>query len=716
MNELLKAALDYAKLGWKVIPLHGVSENGHCLCREGCTGKITGKKPHIKEWGEKATTDETTIRAWWSKWKDANVGIVTGGPLLVVDVDPRNGGNETLTAIEKEHGQLATAQILTGGGGAHYYFLKDKDKKIKGGTGLLGLGIDIKSEGGFVVAPPSRHSSGEIYKWVTEHPHLRALPAWLLEEINKKHTKTPEVLPDRIPAGERHDVLLSYAGRLRQAGLTYEEISQKLNEANTRCVPPCSLSEIDEIAQSIMNYRVADYTFDGIGNAHRFRDEHKHVIRRCVDEGSWYIWRGNRWCRAADDEVTQLSIATIERIRTFASLSGDLEEKLRAWARACRTERRVRELCYLSTATEEFHIHSSSFDNDPFLLNCSNGTLQLKTLRLREHRREDLLTKKTRVRFNPDAHSERWDKFLYEVCRGKQDQINYLQLAVGYSLTGVTDEEKVFFIVGPGGTGKTTFVEAIRCVMDEYCTTSSPQEFLSATRSSSAPTPGIAKLAGTRLVISSEIPHGARLAEWVVKALTGGEVITARHLYREEFDFLPQFKLWMTMNEAPRFNYKDSGIKRRIVVIPFEFVPPQPDPTLKRAFRLDFSEQEAILAWAAHGALRWCEGDGLSEPDCIIEATQSYQAEQNPLSLWLDDETSRDEDAWTPTKKLRESFNLWASRKGVRLSDFGLVSDRAFADALRTLNFRKGNSVDKESGRMANGWSGIRLKTEQERF
>lgn len=714
MNELLDAALGYAQLGWPVIPLHGVSEDGRCLCRNNCTGKVIGKKPHIKEWQEKASTDPQTIKSWWQKWPDANVAIVTGGNLLVVDVDPRNKGDVSFAKLEQKYGAVDTALVATGGGGSHYYFLKPSESKIKGGTGLLGAGVDVKSEGGFVVAPPSRHASGEKYQW--KRTQLKALPPWLLKELQsiRNRNPDPQALPEHIPEGERHNTLLSYAGRLRQAGLTYDEILARLTEANTRCMPPCSLQEIDEIVRSVMAYRVADYTLDGLGNAHRFRDDHCRTVRRCIDEGSWYLWKGSRWARATNDEIIQLCISTVEKMRLFAPLGGDLEDKLRAWAKACRSEKRVRELLFLSAALEELHTKRDMFDKDPLLLNCNNGTLDLRTLRIKSHQREDYITKKVQVNFNPNAYSERWERFLREACRENQAQIDYLQLAAGYSLTGLTDEEKVFFIVGPGGTGKTTFIEAIRGVMGEYCVTSSPQEFLATTRNSTAPTPGVAKLASVRLVISSEIPHGVRLSEWIVKALTGGDVITARHLYKEEFDFLPQFKLWMTMNEPPRFNYRDSGLKRRIIIIPFEFTPPQPDPSLKRAFRTEPREREAILAWAARGALRWCEGEVLSEPEIIVQATKGYQDAQNPLSLWLEDETVRDPSGWEASHRLRDSFIMWAARKNIKLADFGLVNDRSFSEALRSLGYEK--RLGSNEGKRANGWSGLRLRTEEEKF
>lgn len=716
MNDLLDAALRYATRGWKVIPLHGVDEKGLCICRDGCTGKVVGKRPHIKEWQQKASTDEKTIREWWNKWPQANVAIVTGLTLIVIDIDPRNGGLTTLDEIEKKNEKFTTLCVQTGGGGKHFYYTKDAAQHIKGGTGLLGLGVDIKSSGGFVVAPPSRHASGFRYEWLNPTTPMQEIPPWILCELGKAQAQTAYELPEKIPQGERHNTLLSYAGRLRQAGLLQNEIEERLHKANERCVPPFSLQEINELVKSVLGYRVLDYTFDGFGNAHRFRDDHRNSVRRCVDAGCWYLWDTTRWRQACEDEIRDKCIETIERIRALAPLSGSFEEKLLTWAKCCRSERRVRELLYLSASLQELQIHVAAFDQPTDLINCLNGTLNLRTGALGHHHRNLYLTKSTGLRYTGGAQSTLWRRFLHEACCGRDDLINYLQLAAGYSLTGLTDEEKIFFVVGAGGTGKTTYVESVRGVLGDYSTTSNPQEFLFSYKSSGGPTPGIAKLAGVRLVVSSEIPHNARLSEWLIKSLTGGDIITARHLYQEEITFQPQFKLWMTMNELPKFNYRDTGIKRRIIAIPFDYKPSNPDPQLKKTLRTEAQHQEAILAWAVQGAMRWFANEKLSEPSCIAQTTALYQQQQNPLVLWLEDITERDEKGWIPSQRIKESLNLWAASHNMKLTDYGLTNDHALAESLVSCGFKKGVKLDPSSGKNANGWYGIRFKTENEAF
>jgi len=183
MSALLAAALEHARRGWCVVPLHGVVR-GRCTCgRRSCSS--SGKHPILPRWPEAATTDPETIRSWWRRWPRANVGIATeaASGLLVLDVDPRNGGDEALCGLEERHGPLPeTVVALTGGGGRHVYF-RDPGGHVASVT--IAPGLELKAEGALVVAPPSVHASGRAYCWeVAHHPadvRLADPPAWLLK-------------------------------------------------------------------------------------------------------------------------------------------------------------------------------------------------------------------------------------------------------------------------------------------------------------------------------------------------------------------------------------------------------------------------------------------------------------------------------------------------------------------------------------------------------
>jgi hypothetical protein len=261
-NLLLKAALHYARMGWPVFPLHSPYKNG-CSCGNSkCTN--IAKHPRTVHGFKDATTDEKQIRKWWKKWPKANIGIRTGveSGIVVLDVDAQHGGARSLQLLEKAHGGLLPCPtVRTGGGGRHKY-LSHPGVPIKSKTGIA-PGLDIRGDGGYVVAPPSRHSSGKRYEW-SEHAHLDQtviplLPQWLQELVAEpapKHSKTND---DSIQEGDRNVALTSLAGAVRRHGATEETILAALRKHNEeRCDPPLPDKELETIAASVSKYPPAE--------------------------------------------------------------------------------------------------------------------------------------------------------------------------------------------------------------------------------------------------------------------------------------------------------------------------------------------------------------------------------------------------------------------------------------------------------------------------
>jgi hypothetical protein len=254
----LMAALAYARRGWPVFPIHSVRD-GQCSCgRANCLS--IGKHPRTLHGLKDATCDEPRIQEWWSQWPGANVGIVTGAKsgLVVVDIDPRNGGDDSFADLERTYGSLPkTIQSLTGGGGQHYFF-QHPGGSIK--SRPIAEGIDAKADGGYVVAPPSNHLSGRTYEWEgSSHPDdmpLAHLPPWLLALLTKDYAeKSASPTPAKIPEGTRNTTLTSLAGTMRRKGMTPEAIEAALFQENAqRCNPPLSEHEVQSIAASIAQY------------------------------------------------------------------------------------------------------------------------------------------------------------------------------------------------------------------------------------------------------------------------------------------------------------------------------------------------------------------------------------------------------------------------------------------------------------------------------
>jgi RecA-family ATPase len=268
-ESLIETALDYARYyaakGWQVLPLHTPNKEGKCSCRKDC-GSV-GKHPRTMNGLKDATTDEDKIRYWWGMWADANIGIVTGDEsgFIVLDVDPRHYGNESLAYLEDEYGELPeTLKSNTGGGGSHYLF-SCPDVSVKNSVGKLADGLDVRGDGGYIVAPPSLHQSGKRYSWEDADIPTSPMPDWLLHLIldDRKNTKgvTAGTVREPITAGEcitegrRNDTLFRLGCSFRDKGLDEPEILDALLAVNRhRCDPPLPESEVEGITASCVRY------------------------------------------------------------------------------------------------------------------------------------------------------------------------------------------------------------------------------------------------------------------------------------------------------------------------------------------------------------------------------------------------------------------------------------------------------------------------------
>jgi bifunctional DNA primase/polymerase-like protein/AAA domain-containing protein/primase-like protein len=257
-NDLiLLAALAYAHRGWPIFPVHSVRD-GQCSCdRPNCPS--IGKHPRTVLGLKDATTDHLVIREWWSRWPDANVGVVTGAKsgLVVLDIDPRNGGDDSLAHLERTQGLLPkTIESITGGGGQHYFF-QHPGGSIK--SRPIAEGVDVKADGGYVVAPPSGHRSGRTYEWEgSSHPDdtsLAPLPPWVQQIVIGQTPEKSHAVSERIAKGTRNQTLTSLAGSMRRRGMSREAIEAALLQENTqKCDPPLSEQEVQAIAASIVQY------------------------------------------------------------------------------------------------------------------------------------------------------------------------------------------------------------------------------------------------------------------------------------------------------------------------------------------------------------------------------------------------------------------------------------------------------------------------------
>ncbi len=324
-----------------------------------------------------------------------------------------------------------------------------------------------------------------------------------------------------------------------------------------------------------------------MGNAIRLASLYGDDLKYCYQSKKWLIWTGTHWTWDDKGLIFQKAKDTVRSIYEEAAGADDKDERrnLATWAMDSESAKSIRAMIKL--AESELPITMRELDRNQWLLNVKNGTLDLKTGELKNHNRNDFITKMAPVIYNPNAKSDIFDSFLERILPSKELR-EFVQRAAGYSITGDTSEEKLFFAFGPAATGKSTLLSAISAVLGDYAATADFESFLSSKGGfGGGPRNDIARLAGRRFVQSVEVDEGKKLAESLIKQITGGDTISARFLHQEYFEFVPSFKLWMAANFQPRVNADDAAMWRRILQIPFDQHIPEEerDPSIKLHLR-----------------------------------------------------------------------------------------------------------------------------------
>jgi putative DNA primase/helicase len=403
---------------------------------------------------------------------------------------------------------------------------------------------------------------------------------------------------------------------------------------------------------------------------------------RHVRGAGWLAWDGKRW---APGEVEAHCAAKANASEQLQEAAGSGDAKLAAaGARLC-GEPRIRGALALATSDERLSIRADELDTDLHLLNAHNGIVDLRDGTLSAHDPRLHMTKLAGATYVPDARSARWDGFLARVTAGDVELIAYMQRAAGYAATGSTDEEVALFAHGPGASGKTTALEALRSALGGYAATADFATFLTGRGDGDGPTPGVARLAGARMVCASEVSPGQRFNPARLKALTGGERIVARHLHRDPFEFDPAFTLWLAANERPAIPVDDDASWRRLRLLPFVNIIPahERDPALKRALTNDPDERAAVLAWIVKGAIAW-HRDGLGTCAAVERATAGYRGENDPTAEWLTARCDLAPDAQAAGRDLRDDYERWCRQSGEPA-----CSPQEFANALTAAGLQR---------------------------
>ena len=296
-------------------------------------------------------------------------------------------------------------------------------------------------------------------------------------------------------------------------------------------------------------------------------------------------------------------------------------------------------------------------DKHKMAFNVPNGTLSLKSGQLVPAKRDYFITKFSPVEFTDNADCPMWRRFLDDIFGGDRELIRYIQKAVGYSMTGDTSEQCVFFLYGTGRNGKSTFLDVLREIFGDYVSNIQPETIMVKNSMGNGINSDIARLKGARMVTTVEPNEGVRLNEGLIKQLTGDDAVTARKLYGNEFEFKPEFKLWMATNHKPVIRGTDDGIWRRIHMIPFTVQIPVDKVDRQLKSKLE-REYPAILRWAVEGCLLW-QREGLKQPRAVLDMTREYRREMDVISGFLDDRCEVGEGFSAKSSELYAAYSAW---------------------------------------------------------
>jgi putative DNA primase/helicase len=631
-------------------------------------------------------------------------------------------------------------------GPSHYIYhsigLGYKTFKGLDGTEILALKASNNGRGHQVVVAPTIHPEKGPYHFVggynpaavatvDKHELRRRAGMLAVAALVARHLP-----PSRAEGGGgRHDLSLALAGYMLRNGETAEDVEKMLiaswearkapregledvrrsvrdtaarlarNEPATggrrlgELVPrmPEKVAEFLGWERSDMREQRRHYMRTDLGNAERFVDAHRDRVLWCPARKSFLCWDGKRYAWDERGEVIKLAHTTARSVFHEAA-DAESEEEQRAitkWALASQNESRINAM--LSQARPYLAVGMEELDRDPWLVNCQNGTLDLRTGRLKDHDPTDRITKIVPEDYDPEASCSRFLRFLKETLVDDA-VIKFVKRYSGYTLTGITRERLLAILYGFGKNGKTTLVELLHEVLGDYARNTDVETLL--IKKYQGVGNDVAALKGARFVSAAEVEKGRRLAESKVKQLTGRDTVTARFLFGENFDFKPEFKLWLSTNNKPVVQGTDDAIWDRIRLIPFtqRFEGSKADPKLPDKLR---DELAGVFAWMVEGCLEWQE-HGLEEPKTVTDATKQYREEMDTLASFLDEVCVVGSGHRVLAEQLYQRYAMWCDKSGERKDPkktfVARLKERGFNHERETAGVNKGRYVWRRIG------------------
>jgi putative DNA primase/helicase len=679
------------------------------------------KVPILDNWSTAASSDLQKITEWANKYPNCNWGLLTGDGLFVVDIDPSKDGDDEWKKLVASHGEPLTVTTITGSKGLHFYFKMPVDFTVTNTSNKLARGIDTRGTGGQVIIPPSTHANGNKYEWVPGRSpfdiDIAPAPQWLLLLLKAIVATDLPLVGEPIEKGERNNAIYHNALQLARNNtdmtFTFKTMRAWCDQNGAADISDSEIQATIESAykkakaESITANTPFEKTDDD--NARRFLADHGKDILSVSGMG-WYIWDGKRW--GYDDDNAGVTMRTITTMRALrdealeeAKIQGQFKQALSkaAWANMSLNAGRLAACLDLSSKYPEVRRRADEMDayDKKFMLNVLNGTVDLRTGELYEHKKEDLLSKMVGVNYNPEATCPTWNETLELAFNGDRTLIDFMHRALGYTITGSTTEQCLFICWGEAGNnGKSTILEALQRLLGDYAQMSDIKVITSAEMDNRVAS-SMAKLQGARLVSMNEADEHQKMSEAIVKQLTGGDTVEACKKYHEPFNYLPAFKLWIRTNDKPVIRGNNDAIWRRIKLIPFEH--PIPVEKRKRRDIIDealANEAEGILAWLVAGAMVWYKS-GLMAPTVVDEAVNAYRSEMDMIQMFFDDCLTKGE--FVSRQDVYAAFTAWCKENGYKY----VMSADSFGRRLSKKLPAESQGREKRNGKYI--WLGITL-------
>jgi putative DNA primase/helicase len=620
-----------------------------------------------------ATTDHQQIDKWWTEHPDANIGIAAGqgSGILVLDIDPRNGGTETLKRLEKELGQLPdTVTSNTGGGGQHRIFAHPAFPVRKDNSGkLLGSGIDVLSDFCIMVAPPSRHASGIRYGWQGGKSFRDLEPVPLPEPWLERMRGNTPARPDAdsalaqpaglVPEGQRNNHLTSLAGTLQRSGASPEAIKAALRAENVaKFATPLDSSEVEKIVASVSKYPSAAFSERG--------DAAEKLLQVLLDrqfaggklltfgtDGQFWHYSGKLWQPVPDKWIDGRILETLRTspVQTSAT-SASLLRQARTLLEA---KLAIKEDLFAFTA------------EPPPVINCANGELWMAPdgkVELRSHKPESCLRHCLDVTFDPEAKSPEYDRALdgiFSAALNPKGLRRHWNELFGYIIQPRRNIPLIGILLGSGDNGKTKLTETMMKLLGKNLVQCQRVDELDKSRF------GKGSLFGKYLFLDDDVRAGVRLPDGTLKTISEAKEVTGEHKYGPAFNFTVRTVPLLLCNNIPSLADVSYGMLRRLMVIPFDrrFTNEDRDPDLFE--RIWANELSGVLNRALKGYGRLLERGRLRYPSAVRTATEHWLQQANPLPAFLQERCVRKPEARSWIQEVHTAYRAWAERAGYTL-------------------------------------------------